>query len=153
MDTIVKHAIFITLLFALPTLLPAETTYKWVNDQGVVTYSQTPPPGVNAERIDIRSGAKAQGPSSTEKLNQLRQRQADQDEDREMAKQKQEEKASLQEMKQKNCEIARSNMRKLEGLGQRLYKKDGEYKRLSEEERQNLIKQAQEQIKANCSAK
>ena len=61
--------------------------------------------------------------------------------------------AELQEMKQKNCEIARSNMRKLEGLGQRLYKKDGEYKRLSEEERQNLIKQAQEQIKANCSAK
>ena len=153
MEPIVKHVIFITLLLALPTLLPAETTYKWVNEDGVVTYSQTPPPDVNAERIEIRGGAKASGPSSTEKLNQMRQHLADQDEDREMAKQKQEEKASLQEMKQKNCEIARSNMRKLEGLGQRLYKKDGEYKRLSEEERQSLIKQAQEQIKANCSAK
>ena len=153
MDTIVKHAIFITLLFALPTLLLAETTYKWINEDGVVTYSQTPPPGVDAERVDIRSGAKAPGPSSTEKLNQMRQHLADQDEDREMAKQKQEEKASLQEMKKKNCEIAHSNMRKLEGLGQRLYKKDGEYKRLSEEERQSLIKQAQEQIKANCSGK
>jgi hypothetical protein len=151
MEFIVKYAIFVILLFSLPTLLQAET-YKWVNEDGVVTYSQTPPPDGNADKIDIKSGAKEPGPSSKEKLDELRQRMADHDEDRQEAKQKAEEKKSLQEMKKKNCEIARSNLQKLQGLGQRLYKKDGEYKRLSEEDRQSLMKQAQEQIKADCGA-
>lgn len=139
------------MLISLPSILFAET-YKWINEEGVVTYSQTPPPDVEAERINIRSGTPVSGQSSKDKLDQLRQKAADKAEDRDMEKQQQQEKQSLTAMKQKNCEIAHSNLQKLEGLGTRLYKKDGEYKRLSEEERQSLMQQAREQIKSNCGS-
>lgn len=149
MESTVKFAILIGFLIAMPCSLFAET-YKWVNEEGVVTYSQTPPPDLEAERINIRSSAPSTEQSSQEQLDQLRQKMADSAEDRELEKSQREEEKSALEIKQKNCQSARSNLQKLEGLGNRLYMKGGEYKRLTEEERQSLMTQAREQIKENC---
>ena len=148
-----KFAILILILISLslPSLLFADT-YKWVNEDGVVTYSQTPPPGIEAERVNVRGSNKPTGPSSKEKLDQLRQRMADSVEDRALEKKKLDEEKSKLAIQSKNCEAARSNLQKLNGLGNRLYKKDGEYKRLTEEERQSLMQEAREQIKSNCGS-
>jgi hypothetical protein len=151
MEKIVKYVILISLLVTLPSLVSAET-FKWVDKNGVVTYSQTPPQDADAERIDESGIKKDPGPSSKEKLNQLRQRMADSAEDRDLDKKKKEKEKSALAVKKKNCDAARANLQKLKGLGTRLYKKDGEYKRLTEEERQSLMEQARAQIKSNCGS-
>ena len=144
-----KFSILLVLLLSLPATLLADT-YKWVNEEGVVTYSQTPPPDGQAERVHVRSGSSSSSQSSQDQLNQLRQKAADNAEDRELEKANRQEEKSALAIKQQNCQAATSNLQKLEGLGTRLYMTDGEYKRLSEEERQTLMNQAREQIKANC---
>ncbi len=149
MEQIVKYTILIAMLLSLPSILCAET-YKWVNEEGVVTYSQTPPPDADVEKVKIRSSAPTPGSSSKQKLDSLRQRMTDSAEDRDIKKTKQKEEKEELALKRQNCEAARSNLQKLEALGSRLYMKDGEYKRLSEEERQSLMQQEREHIKANC---
>ena len=140
-----------SLLILIASPLSAET-YKWVNEEGVVTYSQTPPPGQAAERIKLREDAPANRPSSRDQLDQLRQRLADSAEDRGLLKQQRQEEKEANEIKKKNCQAARSNLSKLVGLGNRLYKTGGEYRRLSEEERQNLMQKEKEHIKKNCGS-
>ncbi len=139
------------LLILIAGPLTAET-YKWVNEDGVVTYSQTPPPGQSAERIKLREAAPGSGSSSQDRLNRLRQQLADSAEDRELNKQKKQEEEAADKIKQQNCEAARSNLRKLDSLGNRLYQTGGEYRRLSEEERQDLMQQEREHIKNNCGS-
>lgn len=144
-----RYAIFICLSVLISGPLHAET-YKWVNEEGVVTYSQTPPPSMEAEKVKLRQSRTSSGPSSKDRLNDMRQRLEDNAEDRELNKQSQQESKEKLAIKKQNCQAARSNLQKLDGLGNRLYMKDGEYKRLSEEERQSLMQQARENIKANC---
>lgn len=140
-----------SLLILIASPLFADT-YKWVNEDGVVTYSQTPPPGQTAERIKLRDSTPANTPSSRDKLNQLRQRMADSAEDRDLQKQQRQEEKEANQIKKKNCDAARSNLSKLVGLGNRLYKTGGEYRRLSEEERQDLMQKEKEHIKKNCGS-
>jgi hypothetical protein len=148
----VKYALLACLL-TLATLPLMAETYRWVNDEGVVTYSQTPPPDQQAERIKLRgTAAPSDSQHSQTRLDQLRQRLADREEDRQLAKKQRQETKEAQQRKGQNCEAARSNLRNLQGLGNRLYKSEGEYRRLTEEERQNLMQQARENIKANCGS-
>jgi hypothetical protein len=148
-DLNVKNLLLACLLILGPQPLLAET-YKWINEEGVVTYSQTPPPSGEAERVKLLKSGPSDNQSSQTRLNNLRQRLADSAEDRELEQQEQEKADKEQKVKQQNCESARGNLRKLEGLGNRLYKMGGEYRRLSEEERQRLMQQEREHIKANC---
>jgi hypothetical protein len=147
----VKYKILICLILSFPALLYAET-YKWVDENGVVTFSQTPPPAMESEKVNLPKSAPSSGASSKARLNSLRQNLADSAEDRELKKKaKQEEKEQLA-LKKKNCKAAQSNLRKLEGLGNRLYKQGGEYKRLTEEERQSLMQKERGHIKENCGS-
>lgn len=144
--------LLVCLLILASCPLSAET-YKWVNEEGVVTYSQTPPPGqTSAERIKLRSNNQPSGPSSQDRLDQLRQRMADGAEDRQLKKQERQEKEEAAKLKQQNCNSARSNLSRLQGLGNRLYKTDSEYRRLSEQERQDLMQKEREHIKENCGS-
>jgi hypothetical protein len=146
----VKNALLACLLTLATQPLMAET-YKWVNDEGVVTYSQSPPPDRQVEQVELRgTTAPSDSQESQNRLDQLRQRLADSAEDRDLAKKQQQETKEEQQRKRQNCEAARSNLRSLEGLGNRLYQTEGKYQRLSEEQRQNLMQQARENISANC---
>ncbi|MEJ2691500.1 MAG: DUF4124 domain-containing protein, partial [Candidatus Thiodiazotropha sp.] len=132
-----KYAILTALLISFSTM-PCAETYKWVNENGVVTYSQTPPPDKQAERLKLRNAGPSGGESSKSRLDHLRQKMADSAEDRELEKQKRETEKEELALRRENCEAARSNLRNLQGLGQRLYRTGGEYRRLTEEERQGL---------------
>jgi small-conductance mechanosensitive channel len=137
------------MLIALP--LMAET-YRWVNEEGVVTYSQTPPPeGRSAERVKLYGTTSPSGNQDAQnRLDKLRQNMADSAEDRELAEQKRQAAKEEKALKQHNCQVARSNLSKLEALGNRLYKTEGEYRRLSEEDRQSLMQKERDNIKDNC---
>jgi hypothetical protein len=147
----VKYTLLACLFFIFPTLLNAET-YKWVNEDGVVTFSQSPPPSAEAEKVKLRNTKSSSESSSQTRLKNLRQQLEDSAEDRELKKQEQQREKEQLALKKKNCKAAQSNLRKLEGLGNRLYKRDGEYKRLNEEERQSLMQKEREHIKANCGS-
>jgi hypothetical protein len=150
MDQIVKYSIIIAILVAMPSVLYADT-YKWVNEEGVTTYSQTPPKGVKAERVKVYGSKSPSGAQDSQnRVKQLRQKMADSAEDRELEKQQRQSDKTERERKQKNCQAARENLHALEILGSRRYKVDGEYRRLSEEERQQLMQKEKEHIKANC---
>ena len=126
-------------------------TYKWVDQDGVVSYSQTPPPSSQAERVDIKPATGATPTDSNNELKRLRQRLEDNREDRELAQQAQSKARQAADIKQQNCTAARSNLDKLLNSGNRMMKTtDGGYLRLNESERQSRIQAAREQIEVNC---
>ena len=66
---------------------------------------------------------------------------------------KEKERAAKEEKKrlEKNCEAAKSNLSKLESLGRHLWKTpEGQYRRLGEDERQQMMDAARQQIEENC---
>ncbi len=145
----VKQTLLLALLLPFLTVASAET-YRWVNEEGVVTYSQSPPPDVKAETVKIRTTPAGSGFDSKKQLEELRQRLADSAEDRALKKAQKKEQAEIKAENRKNCNTARKNLEQLTALGNRLYKTEDGYVRLTEEDRQKKMQQAREQIKEHC---
>jgi hypothetical protein len=126
-------------------------TYKWVDQNGVVSYSQTPPPSIPVEIIDIQPPPAADVSDGKEELKRLRQQSADNWEDLQQEKEAQRKAQAAEEIRKKNCTAARSNLEKLLNSSNRMMQTaDGDYLRLTESERQQRIQTAREQIEANC---
>ena len=143
----------ITLLAPLLIPLAGMTqTYKWVDSNGVVSYSQTPPPSIQTETVDIKQSPPASETDDNDELRRLRQRLLDNKKERQSAQEAQLKAKQDSEIKQKNCTAAHSNLEKLLNSGNRMMKTtDGNYLRLSEHERLQRIEAARAQIKANCN--
>jgi hypothetical protein len=126
--------------------------YKWVDRNGVVSYSQTPPESVKVETQIIKQQSQSNGTDTNNELLRLRQKLEDHKEDRQLAEEAARKATQESETKSKNCDAARSNLEKLQTSGNRMLKTtDGNYIRLSESEREQRIQAAHDQIKANCS--
>jgi hypothetical protein len=145
----VKKTFLFAFLLLFINLVSAET-YRWVNEDGVVTYSQTPPPDVNAETVNIKSQPASNADDSKKRLEELRQKLADSAEDRALKKAQKQEQAEIKAENRKNCSTARKNLEQLTALANRLYKTKDGYVRLTEEDRQQKMQQAREQIKKYC---
>lgn len=127
-------------------------TYRWVDEQGTVSYTQTPPPSGEVEIIKASPTSKGTSTDATEQLNKLRQQLEDRREDRQQAEktQKQAEKKSVKQ--EQNCVNARSNLGRLESQGNRLLRtSDGQFIRLTEAEREARMQTARDNIEANCT--
>jgi parvulin-like peptidyl-prolyl isomerase len=145
----IRLSVFLSLLLLIP--VGFTQTYRWVDENGVVSYSQTPPPNHQAEILNIKSQSKTDGANAQQKLDDLRQRLQEQNKQRQLAKESADKARQEQLTREKNCRSARSNLSKLEGLGTRLLKTpEGDYIRLSEEQRQQRMESARQQIKLNC---
>jgi hypothetical protein len=140
----------VTLFLTLLATSASAETYRWVNEDGVVTYSQTPPPDAPAEKIKTYDTAPSDGQGSQQKLKDLRQRLADMDEDRALKKAEAKKQAEDKALREKNCQAARHNLEQLTALGNRLYKVGDDYLRLTEEDRQSRMEDARSQIKEFC---
>jgi hypothetical protein len=126
-------------------------TYKWVDQNGVVNYSHTMPPSLQAETVDIQTTSSESTSESNDRLKNLTQHLEDNREDRQLAKEAEHKARQAAESRQRNCAAARSNLQKLLNLGNRMIKTaDGNYLRLSENERQQRIQTTRAQIEANC---
>jgi flagellum-specific peptidoglycan hydrolase FlgJ len=143
----------IALAAAVCAALPAQAAklYKWVDDQGNVTYSERRPQNHEAETIRLR-GATLDSSGAQEKLDQLNERANDQQKDREFAKNSASATAERNERLANNCKIARENMRILRTTS-RIQDKDadGEAYFLDEAGIQAKMTATQRQIDDNCN--
>ena len=140
------------IVLALLTLAPlpnaSAAAYKWVDQNGETHYSQMPPPDANVQVIKTpRSSSTpgtAQQPAATSKQPDTGKPAGDQTP---QAKAKVED----AQIRAENCATARRNLEMLQTKS-RVNVKDqnGLYHRLTEEERQAQIKDAQQQIDEFC---
>ncbi|MCU7881679.1 MAG: DUF4124 domain-containing protein [Candidatus Thiodiazotropha sp. (ex Lucinoma aequizonata)] len=110
-----KRHLFFALIVLFSTTASAET-YRWINEDGVVTFFQTPPPDAKAKTVKIRSTSSNSANDSEDRLEKLRQRLADSEEDRGLKKAKQKEQAEDKTRNKQNCNAARKNLEQLIAL-------------------------------------
>ncbi|MBB6520565.1 DUF4124 domain-containing protein [Pseudoteredinibacter isoporae] len=151
MKTLWKASGFVTAVLGLLLCFPlvaavAETKlYKWVDANGNVHYSDKKPKGQAAEDISDKLPA-ANIDSSHEKLpsldnvRQLRQQDAER---------KQKQQAAQAKRRQKACSNARRNLSRYSSRSYFRYRPENE--KISETQRQEMVKKAKAQVQAHCS--
>jgi len=150
-----RHLPVIWILLVFATASPAADTqdiYKWTDDQGEVQYTQFPPPGRPAE---ILHGVRPPDESPESDGNDLqKQLEAVEQQNQEQLQGAKDEKqwAQIQKIRRDNCKTANQNLVNLQRGGNVRYMgADGKVMRLTEEERQKRIDEANKQIKENCN--
>ena len=125
--------------------------YKWVDADGNTHYTQQPPPG-DIEGDIIKPPPKAKTESALKELDE------DQNylQDKQKEREKQAEDKKFEEtnvaIRKSNCELGKDKMTRLTTSPRvRDVGEDGFVSRLTEEQRQAKIKQAQEMIDKNCN--
>ncbi len=142
----------IVLATAVCAALPVQAAklYKWVDDQGNVTYSERKPQNREVETIRLR-GATLDSSGAREKLDQLNDRADAQQKDRDFAQNSATATAERNERLANNCKIALENMRILRTTS-RIQDKDadGEAYFLDEAGIKAKMAGTQRQIDDNC---
>lgn len=122
--------------------------YKWVDENGVVHYSQTKPSGHEAENLRPRSDGTTDEEARS-KLEALVDKARNKDAGPTADDQEQSLKRASR--RKKNCETARENLRLLEsGVRIRANDANGNPYFLDDEARQTKLTETQSQIQANC---
>ena len=126
--------------------------YKWTDQNGTVQYGQFPPTGVQAERISASGTThKVEAPdgkSPQQRLQELEQQQKQQEGEAAEARGAQQ----RQDLREQNCKIAQKNLAVLQEDGHhRVRLPDGTVTYLTDEQKQQRIDQANQQVKDNCS--
>jgi flagellum-specific peptidoglycan hydrolase FlgJ len=152
--TITTATVFATALAAavcIPSPAQAAKLYKWVDDEGNVTYSERRPVNRESETIRLR-GATLDSSGAQEKLDQLNDRANTQQKDREFAGNSAAATAERNERMANNCKTARENMRILRTTS-RIQDKDadGQAYFLDEAGIQAKMTATQRQIDDNCN--
>jgi hypothetical protein len=124
--------------------------YKWVDENGITQYSQTPPVGIKTEKIGVAT-APAEDPETlkneqAKKMEAFEKRRQNEKKQQELAKKKQEEKARLKE----RCAKIQKNIDTLKYKNRVFDKKDGEVVTLTTEERQKQLKELRETLAKDC---
>jgi hypothetical protein len=126
--------------------------YRWVDENGVTVYSQTPPPEGGADKIKPNVSTPSRSAAGTQK--QLDAMRKDLDEylkDKSEAKQERREQEKREKIAAANCVTARANLENLEAAAGRLIRlPDGSYTRLTEEERQQRLDEARKATDDYC---
>jgi len=128
--------------------------YRWVDDQGNVVYSQTPPPDARpAEKLRPPPPPAEDPQTARQRLNEQLETLEKSAEERRKKKERLAKEKARQEQRQKACEIARKN---LETLSTRppnsLFKTgDGEYRRYTIEELEQKKAEMRKAIEKYCN--
>ena len=132
--------------------LAAKDVYKWVNEAGEVQYTQFPPPQ-GTEAIEVQSAPPpADDPADiTSGLDEQVEAMDQRNKDRETMTEKSELEAEIERVSRNNCETAKKNLALLQQGGVKRYRTgEGEIIRLTEEDRQQRIDEANSQIQEFC---
>ncbi|HHQ42067.1 MAG TPA: DUF4124 domain-containing protein [Chromatiales bacterium] len=147
---LVPAAALLALALGAPGAPAAERVYKWVDEQGVTHYSQTPPAGVEATPLDVATGAPAGG-SAEQALERYRKVLAPPKAAEEKASAGKVDPAKEAEARARNCKVARERLAILTARSRILVlRPDGTSERLTEEQRQAEIERMKAIIAANC---
>ncbi|MGH8119292.1 MAG: DUF4124 domain-containing protein [Gammaproteobacteria bacterium] len=123
--------------------------YKWVDEEGNVQYTQSPPPaGIEAETI--------KPPPAVDSDAAIKQMHEDDKKAGELLKQREEQvdkdaqEAAKVAMQKKNCEMAKARLESYTRPRIRFVQEDGSRVTATEEERQEQIKKSEDMIKEFC---
>ncbi|MFJ3371931.1 DUF4124 domain-containing protein [Pseudomonas sp. NPDC086251] len=133
---------FFLVTLLISPLCMAGQIYKWVDAQGVTHFDAQPPPGQEATTV-VTPSPPAGKPATLPRSNVIGDQQAI---DKTVKKQVAEQQAQLKVF----CEQARTNLAQLQNNPRVREEVDGEMRRLTDEQRQERITEAQKQIKDNC---
>lgn len=141
-------AVLTTLVLA-PSIEAAGKYYKWVDAAGVVHYGENPPDPSKATLVNVKVGSSrddtANAQEATPARTETQNPQAATDAEKTRIS---EENAKIVE---ENCKIYKQNLSALRNSA-RIREKDakGEYRYLTDEEKKEREKAAEDYIKANC---
>lgn len=124
--------------------------YKWVDEQGVTHYGQTPPPGVAAQPL-AAPAAPSQGTSGS--AEDLKARLEAADKARQVRQEQQAEAAKKRDQAAKlaqDCQKTRENLDTLKNRNRVLIKEGEAYRVMPAEERQKKIEQLEAWLAENC---
>ncbi len=141
------------LFLSLFSLNLSAATYRWLDDNGQVVYSQVPPGDGRDYREISAPPPPAEDPEAAQKrLEEARKALTEDRKAREQQKQDATRKKALAERRRQNCEIARKNLETLTSRPPNTLFKvgDDEYRRFTPEERQKRIDQLKKIIQENC---
>ena len=138
-----------SLLLAMSATAMASQVYKWVDEKGVTHFSAQPPQGQQATSVNTATPQPKPAPAEASKAAPTFESIADPEQAAIDEKVKQEVVAKEAERK-KYCADVRTNLAQLENNPRVRVEVDGEIRRLSEEERQTRITEAQKSISDNC---
>jgi len=126
--------------------------YRWVDEHGVIVYSQTPPASGDAVQIKPHPGPRASDQEAAqERLESVTGKPSAPDDRQTPGGEDKKQKAQENARRAENCSAARQNLETLKNLGNRLVRMpDGRYVRLSEDQVETKINEAQQQIDSNC---
>ncbi len=146
------------LALCMPMLMGADIVYRWIDENGVVNYTQQLPRGIKAQQITTQLGApsvvtdvgeitetRERGERS---LSDQQQEMLDELKAAELARQQE-----VAKIRQANCQQSRDVLASL-SLTSRIRVRDssGTERVMGEDERQRRIDEAQQGIVLNCNA-
>ncbi len=142
------------ILFAFVCVSAHAEIYRWVDENGVVNYTQHKPEGRTSQTVSTRGG-RPPAEETTEavatpdsNLTEAQQRMLDELKAREAERAEQ-----VAEIRRDNCEKSRSVLTRLTQSNRiRVRESGGTERVLPEEERQRRINEAQEGIATNCDS-
>jgi len=146
---VIRLTILLVVVFGCSTTFA--TMYKWVDDEGMTHYTQTPPPdGIEAETLKPPPAI-----DSSEAIKDIKEKQKllemEREKRRKRIKEKQRE-AKEEARREKNCQLARARLKSLTDRPRVLVKQpDGTMVRATEEQRQKEIAESKEVIKEFCN--
>lgn len=124
--------------------------YKWVDEEGTVHYTQSPPPaGIEAETI--QPPPEVDSAPALEQLQKNEAKSAEYFKNQQKEAEKQAEVEKKLAMKKKNCEMAKARLDSYVRPRVKFVQEDGTRVRATEEERQAQIKKSEDMIKEFCT--
>lgn len=136
-----------SLLLALSASAVAGQVYKWVDAQGITHFGSQPPQGQEATPVNTNSATpKAPAPAPLPKLDS----EVESDKQKAIDDKVKQEVAKREEERKKYCETVRTNLSQLQNNPRVRVEENGDFRRLTEEERQARISEAQKAIEENC---
>lgn len=122
--------------------------YKWVDEQGNVTYSERKPPDRQVEEIKLLGVPTVSNEQARQRLEQLNEKAETATKDREFKKTVTAEVAEREERLKENCEIARQNLRVLENSS-RVQDQSGQF--MDDAQREARLAQTRKEVENNCN--
>ena len=143
-------SLLLTLALVSAPLAQAEV-YRWVDENGVVHFSQRPPQQGDYQEQKLRVAPPADPEAARARVDKLIERQKNAEAARRQHRKEAAEAAKKREIQQQNCNKARQH---LDGLLARprvlMRNPDGTMTRLTEEERQTRIAETRKRIEEFC---
>lgn len=131
----------------------AAQVYKWIDEEGITHYGEQAPADYEYELVTTSGAPPADAEKAKARLEKARAARAEEKEktlDYAAQQKLRDEEAKI---RKENCDSAKSNLKTIEENARvRILGDDGEFRYLSEEERQQQIDRAKEIISNNCEA-